>query len=200
MIDDPARRDTPALHRLRPVAVIAPALLLAYGLLRLLDGLDGHRDKAGWPWRTGHALFLLGVLLFAVLMVGLRRTLLTAAPPHRVLVEVATAAGLVGTVGFGWVILGDLFPGFADAAPPSDAVLFGGPVLFELGLLALLVRAAVVRPRLLPVWAPVLVLAGFVAIAVELDLLPVGAALVLAGLLPLSHPAGTVRAWSNGSA
>ena len=39
--------------------------------------------------------------------------------------------------------------------------------------------------RLLPVWAPVLVLAGFLAIAVHLDLLPVGATLVLAGLLPL---------------
>ncbi|MEE3919823.1 hypothetical protein V2I01_20680 [Micromonospora sp. BRA006-A] len=39
--------------------------------------------------------------------------------------------------------------------------------------------------RLLPVWAPALVLAGFLAIAVNLNLLPVGAALVLAGLLPL---------------
>ncbi|MGR6317482.1 hypothetical protein Q2K19_05535 [Micromonospora soli] len=86
-------------------------------------------------------------------------------------------------------------PRFAEAVPPPDAVLLGGPLLFELGLLALLVRA-VVR-RVLPAWGPVLVLAGFVAIAVNLNLLPVGAALVFGGLLPLrTGAAGRVTAGS----
>ncbi|MDW3846150.1 hypothetical protein NMK34_05970 [Micromonospora sp. BRA006-A] len=67
--------------------------------------------------------------------------------------------------------------------PTPGLVLYGGPLLFEVGLLVLLYRAA--AARLLPVWAPALVLAGFLAIAVNLNLLPVGAALVLAGLLPL---------------
>ncbi|WP_236647409.1 hypothetical protein [Micromonospora sicca] len=164
-------------------------LLFGYGVLRLLDGLDGHRDKSAWPWLAGHTLFLLGIVLFAVLVVGLRRLLLATSPRQRVLTDVATVAGLVGAAAFGWVILGDLFPGFADAVPPPDPVLIGGPALFELGLLTLLVRAAVVRPRPLPAWGPVLVLVGFLAIGVELDLLPVGAALVFAGLFPLARPA-----------
>ncbi|MGC1212143.1 MAG: hypothetical protein WA890_12860 [Micromonospora sp.] len=171
---------------LRPVAVTASLLLLGYGILRLIDGLDGHRDKSGWAWMTGHSLFLLGIVLFAVVMVELRGLLLTTPLRKKALTNVAAGAGVLGAVGFVWVILGDLFPRFADAAPPSDLVLFGGPLLFELGLLTLLVRAVVVR--LLPIWAPVAVLVGFVAIAINLDLLPIGAALVFGGLLPLAGP------------
>ncbi|SCG40262.1 hypothetical protein [Micromonospora inositola] len=171
---------------LRPAALSASMLLFGYGVLRLLDGLDGYRDKSGWPWMTGHTLFLLGIVLFGVFIVELRRLLLATSPRQRLLTEVATVAGLVGAAAFGWVILGDLFPRFADAVPPPDVVLIGGPALFQLGLLTLLVRVAV--GRLLPVWAPVLVLVGFVAIAVDLDLLPVGAALVFGGLLQIRRP------------
>ncbi|WP_307812876.1 hypothetical protein [Micromonospora coerulea] len=173
---------------LRPAALAAPVLLFGYGILRLLDGRDGYRDKSGWPWRVGHILFLLGIVLFAVLMVELRRLLLATSPRLRVLTDVATVAGLVGAAAFVWVILGDIFPGFADAVPPPDPVLAGGPALFQLGLLTLLVRAVAVR--LLPAWGPVLVLVGFVAIAVDLDLLPLGAALVFAGLLPIRRSVG----------
>ncbi|MEV0155972.1 hypothetical protein AB0H57_19825 [Micromonospora sp. NPDC050686] len=163
----------------------APLLLLGYGLLRLLDGVDGHRDKGGWAWNVGHVLFLLGILVFAVLLVELRSVLRGRAPRRRRLADVATVAGLVGAVAFVWVIVGDLFPRFADAVETPDVVLLGGPLLFELGLLVLLGLAVPVR--LAPVWAPLLVLAGFTAIGIELDLLPVGAALVLAGLLPLAR-------------
>ncbi|GAA4570074.1 hypothetical protein GCM10023176_27930 [Micromonospora coerulea] len=173
---------------LGPAALTASSLLFGYGVLRLLDGLDGYRDKSGWAWLTGHTLFLLGILLFGVLLVGLRGLLLAASPRHRLLTGVATVAGLVGAAAFVWVILGDIFPGFADAVPPPDPVLAGGPALFELGLLTLLVRAVAVR--LLPAWGPVLVLVGFVAIAVDLDLLPLGAALVFAGLLPMRRSVG----------
>lgn len=174
---------------LRPAAVTASLLLFGYGILRLIDGWDGVRDKQGWAWLTGHSLFLLGVVLFGAVIVGLRGLLLAASPRQRALTEAATVTGLVGAAAFVWVILGDLFAGFADAVPPPDPVLIGGPALFEVGLLVLLVRAALVQPRLLPAWAPGTVFAGFAAIAVELDLLPVGAALVLAGLLPLGRPA-----------
>ncbi|WP_319461990.1 hypothetical protein [Micromonospora sp. RTP1Z1] len=188
MITTDSRATAPAPHAwLRPTALTASLLLFGYGILRLLDGLDGYRDKSGWPWLAGHGLFLLGMVLFAVLMVELRRLLLATSPRQRVLTDVATVAGLVGAAAFGWVILGDLFPRFADAVSPPDLVLIGGPALFQLGLLTLLVRAAVVR--LLPAWGPVLVLVGFVAIAVDLDLLPVGAALVFGGLLPVRRPA-----------
>ncbi|MFI7284783.1 hypothetical protein ACIBOV_31470 [Micromonospora chersina] len=176
-------RTRPAYPWLRPVAVAASLLLLGYGLLRLIDRLDGHSDKGAWAWNTGHTLFLLGILGFAALIVGLHGVLRTRSTRLRAVDDAAALAGLVGAAAFVWVILGDLFPRFADAVETPDAVLLGGPALFELGLLVLLYRAA--AARLLPVWAPVLVLVGFVAIAVNLDLLPVGAALVLAGLLAL---------------
>ncbi|MEU8365994.1 hypothetical protein [Micromonospora tulbaghiae] len=176
-------RTRPAYQWLRPVALSSAVLLLGYGLLRLIDRLDGHSDKGAWAWDTGHTLFLLGVLGFAALIVGLHGLLRTRSSRLRTLDDVAALAGLVGAAAFVWVILGDLFPSFAEAVRTPGLVLFGGPLLFELGLLVLLYRAA--AARLLPVWAPVLVLAGFLAIAVNLNLLPVGAALVLAGLLPL---------------
>ncbi|PGH43278.1 hypothetical protein COO58_01615 [Micromonospora sp. WMMA1996] len=176
-------RTRPAYPWLRPTAVAAASLLLGYGLLRLLDRLDGHSDKGAWAWNTGHSLFLLGVLCFAALIVGLHGLLRSRSTRLRTLDDAAALAGLVGAAAFVWVILGDLFPRFAAAVDTPDPVLLGGPLLFEVGLLVLLYRAA--ATRLLPVWAPVLVLVGFLAIAVNLDLLPVGAALVLVGLAPL---------------
>jgi hypothetical protein len=52
--------------------------------------------------------------------------------------------------------------------PIPDPVFALGPVVFQLGLLTLLVLRVVARR--LPVWSPVLVLLGFVPIAVNLDL------------------------------
>ncbi|MGW5667101.1 hypothetical protein [Micromonospora sp. NPDC003776] len=189
IIDTPRRTARPWL---RPVAVTAALLLFGYGALRMLDRLDGHISKGAWGWNLGHTLFLLGVVAFGALIVGLHGVLRTRSTRLWVVDDVAAVAGLVGAAAFIWVILGDLFPRFAYAVPPPDVVLMGGPALFELGLLVLLVRA--VGARLLPVWAPVLVLVGFVAIAVNLDLLPVGAALVLAGLVPLRAVAGSAQA------
>lgn len=168
-----------------PTAALgAPTLLLLYGLLRLVDGLDGDHGP-GWAWNVGHTLFLVAFVLFAVLLLGLRRLLRRAAPRQRPLTEAATALGLAGAAGFLWVILGDLFPRLSDAASLPDPAMALGPLLFQVGILTLLVQAATARPRLLPGWSPVLVLLGFLPIAVNLDLLPLGAALILGGLLPL---------------
>ncbi|SCG67708.1 hypothetical protein [Micromonospora coxensis] len=173
-------RTTPSL---RLPALVAPLLLLVYGLFRVADGLDGDRGN-GWAWDVGHVAFGFGILVFAVLALRLHQVLLPAG--WRPGLTVATAATLLGVAGFLWVVVYDLFPGLEDLAEIPGPIFLLGPALFELGLLALLVRAVVVRPRLLPPWGPVLVLVGFVAIAVDLDLLPVGAALVLIGLLPLA--------------
>ncbi|MGW9207385.1 hypothetical protein ACWGR4_10380 [Embleya sp. NPDC055664] len=64
-----------------------------------------------------------------------------------------------------------------------------GPVFFMLGLLALFVQYAVVGPRrgLASAAAPVLVLVGFVAIMADLNLLPIGAALIWVALVPLNR-------------
>ncbi|MFG1775995.1 hypothetical protein ACGFIG_06145 [Micromonospora sp. NPDC049048] len=167
-------------------AVGGPAFLLLYGLLRLVDGLDGDRGD-GWAWDVGHTFFLVGILLFGALVLGLRRLLLAATPRRRALTETATVLGLIGVAAFVWVILGDLFPGLADAAPLPEPVMMLGPLLFQVGLLTLLVQAGTTRPRLLPLWVPAPVLLGFLGIAVSLDLLPLAAALILAGLLPLQR-------------
>ncbi|MEU6206340.1 hypothetical protein ABZ814_22475 [Micromonospora musae] len=172
----------------RLAAVTAPLLLLLYGVSRLADGLDGDRGP-GPAWNFGHTSFLISIVAFAVLAVELRRLLLAATPRLHTLTDIATAATLVGAASFLWVILGDLFAGFAQTAPLPDPLYLAGPLLFQLGLLTLLVRAATVRPRRLPRWAPPLVLVGFLALGANLDLLPVGAALIFAGLLPLRpHP------------
>ncbi|MBQ0906896.1 hypothetical protein [Micromonospora sp. U21] len=190
-----ARVSRQPIRMVRTAAVGAPMLVLLYGVLRIIDGLDGDHGS-GWAWNLGHALFLVAFVLFAGLVVGLRRLLASAGAAGssttprtglRVLLDVATAAGLVGVAAFLWVILGDLFPRLADAAPLPDPAMAAGPLLFQFGLLTLLVRAAVGRPQLLPGWGPPLVLLGFVPIAVNLDLLPIGAALILSGLLPLWH-------------
>ncbi|MEV4200283.1 hypothetical protein [Micromonospora globbae] len=169
---------------IRMVTLTAPLLLLLYGVARLIDGLDGDHGP-GWAWNIGHSLFFASIALFGVLAVHLRRMLLGAAPRLRALTDTATVAALAGAASFLWVILGDLFPGLADAAPLPDPLFLLGPLLFQLGLLTLLVQAATLRPRRLPLWAPPLVLVGFAAIAVNLDLLPVAGALIFAGLRPL---------------
>ena len=167
----------------RSTAFAAPALMLVYGRLRVVDGLDGDRNNEP-AWDLGHIAFFIAIVLFAVLAVALRALDRPAGTAPRVLVDGATVAVLAGGFCFLWVIAGDLSESFQSAAPLPDPLQPAGPVLFEVGLLILLVR--LVLARRLPAWSPVAVLAGFAAIAVDLDLLPLGSALVLAALFPLA--------------
>jgi len=166
-------------------ALAAPVLLLLYGVLRLIDGLDGDHGP-GLAWNLGHALFFMAFVLLGVLTAGMWLFVPTATVGKRIVAGVAMILGLFGVGCFLWVILGDLFAGFRDAAPLPDALEMLGPVLFQIGALALLVMLATARPRRLPVWSPPLVLVGFLLFAMNLDLIPVGALLVLAGLAPLA--------------
>ncbi|MFI6845519.1 hypothetical protein ACIBJD_12795 [Kitasatospora sp. NPDC050467] len=61
-----------------------------------------------------------------------------------------------------------------------------GPLLFYIGLLALLVAASVGRARTLRWWSPVLMLAGTAMTAADLAMIPVAGALYLAALAPLA--------------
>jgi hypothetical protein len=172
----------------RPVrfsALAAPVLLLLYGVLRLIDGLDGDHGP-GLAWNLGHALFFVAFVLLGVLTAGMWQLVPTATMGKRIVAGVSMLLGLFGVGCFLWVILGDLFAGFRHAAPLPDALEMIGPLLFQIGALALLVLLATARPRRLPVWSPPLVLVGFLLFAVNLDLIPVGALLVLAGLAPLT--------------
>ncbi|GAB3967414.1 hypothetical protein V1634_11385 [Plantactinospora veratri] len=175
---------------LRVSAVAAPVLLLLYGLLRLVDGLDGDHGP-GLAWDIGHTMFFVAFLLLGVVTVSLRGMVPATSPVRRIVTGTATVAGLVGVAAFLWVILGDLSEPIREQAPLPDPLYAAGPLLFQLGVLTLLVQLATLRPRRLPVWSPVLVFLGFVPIAVNLDLLPLGALLILAGLAPLARRAGS---------
>jgi hypothetical protein len=107
-------------------------------------------------------------------------------PWKRIVANIATVAALFGAACFLWVILGDLFARVRDAAPLPDPLEIAGPLLFQLGLLTLLIQLVTARPRRLPAWCPLLVFVGFMSIAVDLDLLPIGAILISAGLAPLA--------------
>jgi hypothetical protein len=195
--------------------IAAPALLLAYGVARLIDGLDGSYGP-GPAWTIGHLLFGGGLTLFGVVLFGLRQEV----SRYRVIATAAAAVGLAGLLVFIRSVVVDLIVGFqgADRAdmdriyPRYDGFPGGlptafyrivdnvGPAFFILGLLTLLIQLAVVRPRRLPWWSPVLVAIGFACSTVNLDLLPAAGALMLLGLLPVGRRAGSRAAarWLNG--
>ncbi|MGH3477078.1 MAG: hypothetical protein ACRDQD_09605 [Nocardioidaceae bacterium] len=177
---------TPPPVLVRVGAFGAPVLLFLYGLLRRIDGLDGDHGP-GVAWNVGHSLFLLGFVLFGVLIVGVRRLVAAETTRTRIVADAATVAGLVGVGCFLWVILGDLFADLDAAAPLPEPLELIGPLAFQLGLLVL-VLLMVLSSGLLKWWSPVLVLAGFVMFAADLDLLSFGALLLLGGLGPLALP------------
>lgn len=166
-------------------AVAAPAFLFLYGVLRLVDGLDGDHGP-GLAWNFGHTAFLVAFVLLGILVVGIRQLIPPATSGRRIVATVATVAALFGVACFLWVILGDLFARLRDAAPLPDPLEIAGPLLFQLGTLTLLIQLVTARPRRLPLWCPPLVFLGFIAIGINLDLLPVGAILIAAGLAPLA--------------
>jgi hypothetical protein len=155
------------------LAYAAPALMLAYGVCRWADGLDGDKHN-GIAWTIGHAAFWVAIVLFALLADRLRRSL------PSLLTAAATVVTAAGSVLFLWVITHDLVSAFPNA---PDVVQTIGPALFDLGLLTLLVRHAIAGK--LPIWSPILVLIGFAAIPISLDLLPIASIVVGAGLTPL---------------
>jgi hypothetical protein len=176
--------------------IAAPLLFVAYGVVRWIDGADGEYGP-GPAWTVGHLLFLAAFPLWVAALVQLRRSVGRA----RRVATVAVVAGFVGVLAFVRVTVIDLIVGFraADNADKSriadgydrwpgdlgiyDALYEIGPLLFVLGLLTLTVLLAV--ERRLPAWSPIVVVAGFAAIIADLNLMPLGGALLLIALLPL---------------
>jgi hypothetical protein len=52
--------------------VAAPLFVMAYGVIRLLDGLDGSRGP-GLAWTSGHIAFITAMILFISTFVQMRR-------------------------------------------------------------------------------------------------------------------------------
>jgi hypothetical protein len=202
MLTAAARPDTTRTGTARVALIAAPLLLIAYGIARALDGLDGSHGP-GPAWTIGHLFFLAGILLFGVVLFDLRAAL----PRWRGFGTAALAVGLVGILAFVRTILVDLIVGFRSTDRPAMNALYphydswpgglpsgltgfldnAGPSLFVVAMLVLTVLLATLRPRRLPWWSPVLVAIGFLAISFDLDLLTVGGFLVLLSLLPAAR-------------
>ena len=170
--------------RIRIAAIGAPILILLYGLLRLIDVMKGNQSH-GLIWNLGHVLFFISFILFASLTVELRRLVPSKSKAGKVAVYLAMLASLFGTACFLWGILGDLFACLNNVAPVPKSLKLVGPLLFQVGMLGLLVMLVATRPRQLPIWSPILVLIGFLVFGINLNLLPIGALIILFGLSPL---------------
>jgi hypothetical protein len=185
----PSPIGSPQLHRLA-----APALLGVYGLVRLIPG----SRQPGLGWTAGHLALLAGLLLFGGLLHVLHRTARERGPVAALLGYGTALVGLccsLGQIGI------DLYTGVVCGTRAEQDHLFAqiqghpgvlpafyqvGPLLFYVGLLALLTTLAV--RRRLPWWSPVAMVAGTVLMAASLDLMTLGAALYALALLPLARP------------
>ncbi|GGT02396.1 hypothetical protein GCM10010156_70370 [Planobispora rosea] len=181
---------------LRTPFVAAPLLVLAYGVIRILDGLDGSRGP-GLAWTTGHLAFIAALILFVPIFWQLRRM-----AGRDTVATVSAVTGLAGGAAFLAQFTIDIVVGFmaADHAamgplfdrvqsiPGVSPVVYGvGPALFSIGQLALAVQLAFLgRVR---AWVPVLVLAYSLLPLIDKDLIPLSAVCLLVSFVPLARRA-----------
>ncbi|MFC4060862.1 hypothetical protein ACFOWE_21375 [Planomonospora corallina] len=183
--------------------VAAPLLVLAYGVIRIIDGLDGSRGP-GLAWTTGHLAFLAALALFVPTFLRMRRM------AGRDAVATASAvAGIAGLAALAVQFAIDVVVGFLAADHAGMSVLFdrvqavpgvspvvydAGPLLFFVGQVAIVARLALLGR--VGAWAPVLVLVDVVLPLVDKDLVPLGAVFLLASFTAisarLSRPAAPV--------
>jgi hypothetical protein len=180
----------------------APLCLLGYGVVRLV-GISAGNYGPGAAWLVGHALGLLAFLLFGPVVLAIGRDLVrlraTWAQATWGLVTVALVGLAALLVQFGVDFVAGLSRehtglvavehSFGSLPGTQLACYQVGPQLFYFGFAALLILLAVARR--LAWWAPVVAIAGLALPAITLNLLPIGALAVFAGLLPLAIQASS---------
>ncbi|MCS7477526.1 hypothetical protein ACFFQW_36095 [Umezawaea endophytica] len=174
-----------------------PVCFTAYGVIRFVGRLDG-RYGPGLDWQAAHLVNLVGLLLFVLALLALRRAM-----PRTTAREVAVVATLLGVATTVVQFVVDVLAGLvaADRAgmteftraftgvPGVRPVFYVvGPPLLYVGLLALTVL--LVRAGTLAWWSPALVLVGSGLTIVSLDLIPVAGLCLLAALTPLGRLLG----------
>ncbi|MBE1533746.1 hypothetical protein [Actinomadura algeriensis] len=172
--------------------LLGPALSLAYGLIRLYDGLDDKYGPGG-AWTIGHLAFLAGLAFFVPVILDLRRR--AADRPALALVPALFALAGAAALAVQFVI--DISVGFASTsrpemsshfqqisgAPGVEPLVYGVvPQFFFLGLVVQLAVLAAVRR--LPWWSPAAALAGILVVLVAKDLIPLTGVLLGLALLP----------------
>ncbi|MYW69225.1 hypothetical protein GTY65_34920 [Streptomyces sp. SID8379] len=185
--------------------VLAPALFGAYGLIRILDGLDGERGP-GLAWTAGHLCFVVGLFFFVRGFVAMRAL---AGPRDRWATAglVAAVAGSFAlTVQFGVDIvtglmadshaeMGRLSDNFGSLPGAELAFYAVGPMFFFVGQVILGLRLFALRK--LPVWSPCLLFTASLLPLTTKDLIPLGAVLLLAGYAPLWRPSASRTALTS---
>ena len=179
--------------------IAAPVLTFAYGVIRILDGLDGERGP-GLAWTTGHLAFIAAMVMFLLVFGHLRR-LAGRDALSTVTVVVASVGALALITQFGVdVVAGAIADDHAGMSEVTRSVksnplvsLFAydlGPYLFYVGQLVLVVQLAV--QRRIAAWTPLLVLVDLVMPLVDKDLIPVGAAVLLVSFVSIGRQAARV--------
>jgi hypothetical protein len=164
-------------------AIVAPLLLLFGGLLRIVDQLGGS-PRAGSVWQLGHVVMLSAFVVAAFLVAGLARSVPPITGAGRGVTEVLVGFGLLGTALSAWGVVQELYPEVARAVRLSASVTTVGLALLAVGVVGLLVL--LVDAHALAWWSPVGVTGGALVVEWHLDLMPLGAALMLVGLAPLA--------------
>ncbi|MFI1711064.1 hypothetical protein [Streptomyces griseoruber] len=172
----------------------APLLTFAYGVIRIVDGLDGVRGP-GTAWTVGHLAFIAAMTLFTIAFGEMSRMagngrLATAVS------TIATTGALCLTAQFTIdVVAGALTDDHETmseaitrvAALPgvSPVVYEVGPYLFYGGMLALVLQLAVTRR--VKAWTPFLVVCDLLLPLLDKDFIPLGATLLLVSFTSLSR-------------
>lgn len=173
--------------------IAAPVFLLLYGLMGLLGGEPG----PGIGWTMGHLLFLVGMLLYVLVVAELRRQAHTTG--WRIwAANVTTAIAWLGLAAFLVQIFLDLTVGLQSANRAAMSAAFDrvqaipgveltvyilGPILFSVAMVVFAALLAV--GRRIAVASAVLISMGSLLPAISVGLIPVAAICVLAGLAPL---------------
>ena len=173
--------------------IAAPVLTFTYGVIRILDGLDGERGP-GLAWTTGHLAFIAAMVMFLLVFGQLRR--LAGRDTLSTVTSVVAAVGALALITqFGVdIVAGLLADDHAGMSEMTKSVrsnplvsLFAydlGPYLFYVGQLVLVAQLAV--QRRIAVWTPLLVLVDLVMPQIDKNLIPVGAAVLLVSFVAIS--------------
>ncbi|TDC01141.1 hypothetical protein E1267_32685, partial [Nonomuraea longispora] len=178
----------------RTAYITAPLLVLAYGVIRIVDGFDGSRGP-GPAWTIGHVAFLAALALFIVIFRDMWRILgrTRLATAHLVV-------GIVGIVCAATQFLIDIAIGFlaadhdamgplfeqVQAVPGAQPVIYDvGPFLFYVAQLALVVHLA--ARKQVKIWTPALVTVDLALPLIDKDLMSVGAFFLLVSFWPLAR-------------
>lgn len=179
--------------RVRPAYFAAPLLAMAYGLLRLVDGIDGSRGP-GFAWTAGHLAFMGALVMFVYIFRDMWMMLGRSRGATATLVAGAAGAGLmfaqfaidivVGFMAADHEAMGPLFDRVQAVPGVSLLVYQAGPVVFYVAMFALVAQLGV--RRLVRPWVPVLVLVQVLLPFASMDLIPVGALLAVVAFMPLA--------------